>query len=140
MNCLSGRQVGLVKRFFAIFLILSLGVGILLLSLARAAEQLALQDFNYSIGGFKDQIRIFLTFDKTAQAQLFLILAEKKMALAQELAQTGQKDLAENFAAKARGYLQKAINSKKVSPEQIKLSLTEYQQLLRQLEKPLDLF
>jgi hypothetical protein len=115
-----------------ILLVLFLGIIILLLSVTSAVKQFAPLDFNYSIGGLRDQITIFFTFNKTAKTQLFLTLFDQRL----------QRGLAASTAAevfslalKARGYLRRAVELQELSREELIEKADYYNLFLNQFQE-----
>jgi hypothetical protein len=120
------------KKFFLTSLVLFFGTIILLLSVASAAKQLALPDFNYSIGGLKDQITIFFTFNKTAKTQLFLTFFGQRLQRSLTASTAAE---AFSLALKARGYLRRAVELQELSREELVEKADYYNLFLNQLQE-----
>lgn len=73
--------------------------------------------FLYPIKMIRDRILVFFTTDSLKRAELFLLLADKRIGAARSLVDGGKKELGVTTLTKAEKYLEKAISQEKAARE-----------------------
>jgi len=73
--------------------------------------------FLYSVKMIRDRVLTFLTVDPLKKAELFLLLADKRLGAGKVLIEGGKTDLGVSTITKAEKYLEQAVNQAKTASQ-----------------------